>query len=620
MLKINLTWANNFQVSVKRRLLRLAYKYLPFLSITVLSRIINLLLWCALLALPAWTIGALVSQQIDSQVVWVWIVPLMVAMGLGKGIIRYTEQLSGHFVAFHVIADLRILLFDGAYPQAPAVTEKEGSGRLIALATGDVDRLEVFYAHTIAPAIAALVVPSTVVVFIASVLGWPAALVAGIGIFLGGVFSPLLGAKASGRYAQKAGFLRKELSQSITETINGTVDIAQFEAQTVRKDLVIDITKQISSQRRGAGKLQGIRQAVLHAWPLSTALLIFLTVVWQAQSLQAATLPWLLASMASILGITNALFGITTLARSLPSALAAAKRIFILVDTPPVVSEPVEPTELFVGPYSLEIKNVDFAYETDRLILHQVNLKVEPGQLVAVVGATGSGKSTLGAIAARVRDPQSGDIVLGGAQGQQVKLTQLSLKDTRSVIGMSTQRNMLLMGTIASNLRLGCPDATPEQMKSVLAQVGFSLDSFPLGLDTPIDQNANLTTAGVKGKSEHQQIQEPQNGRQISGGEAQRLCLARTLLSSPKVLILDEATSHQDSLTQAHIVSSIKQIKVATLVIAHRITTVRHADVIHVIDEGRIVESGTWETLIARNGAFAHLLAASDDADELEIG
>lgn len=644
---------------VRRRLLRMSRKYIPYLLLTTVCRILNLLLWCALLAIPAFFVGNIATletskrvEMLNAPLVW-FLLAVMIVLGLLKGLIRYAEQISGHFVAFHVLADLRLSLYDGVYPQAPAIIEDEGTGRLLA-ATADVERLEVFFAHSIAPAIAAVFVPATVLTYVAVHLGTVAFLVAFLGIFLGGVLSPLLGAGKSRGISANSANVRKEMTQHITEIVHGRMEIAQFHAEKYQLEKINTYADQLLWNQTKLGKFQGIRQAILHGWPIITAIALFVVVSWQYDTDIILILPWILSAMAAILGISNALFGITTLASALPSAITAARRLFTLIDRRPLVNDPIHPQSVPEGELSIEISDVCFAYDEQSEALRDISITVHPGQIVAIVGATGSGKSTIASLAARVRDPQQGSIKLSNSQGWSADVKDISLSDLRKAIGYSTQKNLLLRGTIAQNLRLADPESTDSQLLEVLDRVGFSLESFPAGLDTIIDQNALVSTANQKPEKEQQGIDvQNQNeadtkiqkskkqygsdinctvqatngdlsstpksdkniGRQLSGGEAQRLCLARTILPKPRVLILDEATSHQDPLTQTRILLAIKNNWQSVIVIAHRLVAIKDADVIYVLENGQVVESGSWEEILHNQGAFARIVESNEEEE-----
>jgi ATP-binding cassette subfamily B protein len=227
---------------------------------------------------------------------------------------------------------------------------------------------------------------------------------------------------------------------------------------------------------------------------------------------------------------------------------------------------------------------VDFAYPGRAPLLVDFSLAVEPGQTLGIVGATGSGKSTLARLLLRLQEPQSGSIRLDGRS-----VASLRLDDLRRAIALVSQDVFLLDGTVAANIALGDPRASRAAIAqaAALAEAAAFIEELPQGYDTVVGER----------------------GQRLSGGQRQRIALARAILRDPPVLILDEATAAVDNETEAAIQRSLDRFTAGrtTLVIAHRLSTVRHADRIVVLERGRIVEQGTHAGLIGRGGAYAAL-------------
>lgn len=271
------------------------------------------------------------------------------------------------------------------------------------------------------------------------------------------------------------------------------------------------------------------------------------------------------------------------------ASMALFSCVFEYLDLEPELTEATEPAQL--ADASLTLQHVSYRYPgTDTDALSDVSLSIPAHTTTALVGHTGSGKSTVAALLARLADPTEGSVLLGG-----VDLRDIPAEQRAEVIGVVSQEIYLIHGTVRENLLFAQPDASEEQMWAALnaARVDEVIAALPEGLDTLVGSR----------------------GYRFSGGEQQRLSLARTLLRQPQVLILDEATSALDNETERAIQEAVLGADATRLVIAHRLSTIRDADQIVVLDAGRMVERGTHTDLLARDGAYAALLRAASAAD-----
>jgi ATP-binding cassette subfamily B protein len=287
------------------------------------------------------------------------------------------------------------------------------------------------------------------------------------------------------------------------------------------------------------------------------------------------------------------------------TALVSFDRVFEVLDLTPSITDAPTATELVSSgtPMSVEFDGVNFRYPTaaevslaslesvavldsspSKQVLYDVSFRIEPGELVALVGPSGAGKTTISQLVTRMYDVQGGSVLVGGRDVRSVTLQSL-----RQTVGVVTQDAHMFHDTIRANLVYAQPDATDEQLWAVIdaAQIGGLVRSLPDGLDTLVGDR----------------------GYRLSGGEKQRLAIARLLLKAPAVVVLDEATAHLDSESEAAVQQALRTALAGrtSLVIAHRLSTIREADQILVVDEGRIVQRGTHDALIAEGGLYAEL-------------
>jgi len=559
-------------------LMRFIRPWRPQLAVTVILGVGRVAAFIGVGVVGALVIAAVVKGS-SLQV----LVPILLIVAPLAGLLHWLESWLAHDMAYRLLAELRVNLFVKLEALTPAYLLERRSGDLVALATQDVETVEYFYAHTVAPACVAVLVPGAVLATL-SLTAWPLALALLPFLAYAG-FTPFIDRRNIDRMGSQARQALGELGAHVTETIQGLSELIAFQATTrrraefmalarryqqVRLALLDDLARQNEKLELATG-LGALAIAALGAHLAATG------------SIAPTLLPLLiLISTAAFLPVSE----IAQVGRQLADTIASTRRLHVVHAEPVrIVDGPLEAVVPRLGS-ALQFDCVRFSYPGRSIpALSNVSFEVAAGSTVALVGPSGAGKTTIANLLLRFWDPDAGAVRLDGVDLRQVTLDGLRLR-----IALVAQDTYLFNDTLEANVRIARPDSSGPALQRALEQAALTdfVASLPEGLQTRVGER----------------------GVQLSGGQRQRIAIARAFLKDAPILVLDEATSHLDTVSEERVRTALDALMVdrTTIVIAHRLSTIRAADMILVMDAGQVLESGTHSDLLARRGSYARLV------------
>ena len=498
------------------------------------------------------------------------------------GVLHWLESWVAHDMAFRLLTEMRIALYDKLDRLAPAYLLRRRTGDIVGMATQDVELVEYFFAHTVAPALVAILVPAAVVGTLL-VYGWPTAVALAPFILMVGL-SPFLLRKRLDKLGGRAREMLGLLNAHAVDTIQGLTELLAFGQQGARRKVFLDIVRGHHGVRLPYYRDLTFQMALIEtATGLGGLAVVLAGTAWIAAGwLEAAMLPLLaILAMATFLPVSE----IAHIGRQLADTLGATRRLNAVHSAPVRVADGpgTSPTP---GAPALEMEGVSFTYVgTGRPALADVTLTVRPGETLALVGPSGAGKTTIAHLFMRFWDPSEGTVRLDGEDVRDWTLDAL-----RARIALVAQDTYLFNDTLRANILIARPDASEAELAEAVRRAALEdfVAALPEGLETRVGER----------------------GTQLSGGQRQRVAVARAVLKNAPILILDEATSHLDAVNEALLRRALTELMAerTTVVIAHRLSTVRDADTIVVLDDGRIAETGTHEALLARAGLYSQLV------------
>ncbi|MBR9987926.1 MAG: ABC transporter ATP-binding protein [Desulfosarcina sp.] len=541
------------------------------------------------------TMGYLIKPVIDDIFVsrdttGLLLLPLLVvAVFLMKGLGNYGQEYFMNYVGEDIIRRLRNQLYDRIQDLPLAFFQKERTGALMSRITNDVNILKAMVSTAVTGSLrdASTIIGLTAVIFYQN---WRMAMIAFFVLPI--AFWPvfILGRKVR-RVSTGCQQSMAELNAFLHETFSGNKIVKAFGMEAHEKQRFFSKTDRLF-------KLE-IKGVIVRA--LSSPIMEFFGglgiafVIWYGGSevIDGKTTPGTFMSfLACVLLLYDPVKKLSHLNNSIQQGLAAADRVFDIVETPSDIKDPLTPRHIQTGPHDLQLNNVRFNYG-DQDVLKGIDLKVDQGQVLALVGMSGGGKSTIANLIPRFFDVTGGSIRIDG-----IDVREIALADLRRQIAIVTQEPILFNETVRDNIAYGRPGATEDQIV-VAAKAAFAHDfilRFSDGYNTMIGEL----------------------GGRLSGGEKQRLCIARALIKDAPILILDEATASLDSEAEAVVQKALQNLMRGrtTVVIAHRLSTIAGADNIAVIIGGCVAEEGPHEALLSRKGEYYKLYQMQYGADK----
>ena len=508
-----------------RELLRIARLPRARIVVSVVLGSLSVLLGVGLMSLAGYVISR-AAEHPPILSLTVAIVAVRVC-GIGKPVARYLERLERHDLAFRVLARMRVGFFRQIEPLVPGRLPELRRGDLLATMVGDIDAMQELFLRGLAPPLVAVVAGGISIAIAAAFL--PAAgLILAAGLLVGGIGIPSLAAFTSRRTGPRQAAARAEMTAELVDLLRGGPELVVLgeaeEAVETGRTLDTELVHLERREAKAAGFVEGLSTAV-------SGLTVAGVLVVCASAAAAGTLDRVMVASLALLAMASfeAVAPLPAAAQVLRRTIGSGRRLLDITRQEPSVVEPPEPADPPRDP-TVTLEQVGFGYaDEEAWELRDVNLQLEPGRSVALIGRSGAGKSTIAALMVRFLDPDAGRVMVGGADARTVRQ-----HDVRSFVTLDAQEAYLFSTTIRENVRLANPPADDHDIERALrrAQIWEWIASLPDGWDTYVGEEGTL----------------------VSGGERQRIALARTFLADAPVVVLDEPTAHLDPETAERLV------------------------------------------------------------------
>ena len=496
------------------------------------------------------------------------IITVMIVIAVLRGILHYIEQYCNHFIAFKLLAIIRHKVFAALRKLCPAKLEGRDKGNLISIITTDIELLEVFYAHTISPIAIATLTSIIMVIFIGR-YHWLAGLLALAAYLIVGVAIPMWNGKRGSQKGMEFRTNFGELNSFVLDSLRGLDETIQYGQGEKRKEQMSERSRNLAGMQEDLSKMEGSQRSFTNMVILLASFGMLALTIWLYAKGEMG-FEGILTCTIAMMGSFGPVVALSSLSNNLNQTLASGERVLSLLEETPLVEEIPGDVETsgaeskehgFTG---AEAENVTFAYG-EEVILDNYSLKLQPGKITGIHGASGSGKSTLLKLLMRFWDVQDGSVSVDGTDVR--KIPTKHLRDMESYV---TQETHLFHDSIANNIAIAKPGASREEIMEAAkkASIHDFIMTLPKGYDTEVGEL----------------------GDTLSGGEKQRIGIARAFLHECPLILLDEPTSNLDSLNEGIILKSLKESakKKTVVLVSHRVSTMNVADVVYEMENGRI--------------------------------
>lgn len=495
------------------------------------------------------------------------IITVMIVIAVLRGILHYVEQYCNHFIAFKLLAIIRHKVFASLRKLCPAKLEGRDKGNLISIITTDIELLEVFYAHTISPIAIATLTSIIMVIFIGR-YHWLAGLLALTAYLIVGVAIPMWNGKRGSQKGMEFRTSFGELNSFVLDSLRGLDETIQYGQGEKRKEQMSKRSKNLAGMQESLSKMEGSQRSFTNMVILLASFGMLALTIWLYAKGEMG-FEGILTCTIAMMGSFGPVVALSSLSNNLNQTLASGERVLSLLEEAPLVEEiPGDVSDTrdtgeasFTG---AKAENVTFAYG-EEVILDHYSFTLQSGQITGIHGASGSGKSTLLKLLMRFWDVQEGSVSVDGADVREIPTKHL--RDMESYV---TQETHLFHDSIANNIAIAKPGATREEIMEAAKEASIHdfIMTLPKGYDTEVGEL----------------------GDTLSGGEKQRIGIARAFLHDAPMILMDEPTSNLDSLNEGIILKSLKESadKKTVVLVSHRKSTMNVADVVYEMENGRI--------------------------------